>query len=75
MVRVGSRDDSHSGRQLVERAVKLIGLYHNQIAFRLQQNIGSVVARDASQESVAAYLGLVKQVRQERRSSGLAVRS
>ena len=57
----------------MERAVELVGFYHHVGAFTVEQVVGAVVLRDASEKGVAAHVALVQQVCGHRRGRRFAV--
>ena len=60
VVGVGAGHHSDGGRELVERAVKLVGLNHAQVAGGAQQEVGAVVAQHAAQKGVAPHAAVVQ---------------
>ena len=57
------------------RAVELVGLDHHIVARCRQQIVGAIVFRDSSQEGVALYVTLMKDVGTHARRCRLAMRS
>ena len=75
MVGVCSRNDRSIGLQMVERTIKLVCLYNDEITIIVEQVICRIVFCDTSQKSVAAYVAFVKQMRRHSRCRRLAVRT
>ena len=56
VVGVGGGDDGNVGRQLVERAVILVGFDDHVVALVGEQQVGAIVLRDATEESGGAHV-------------------
>ena len=75
MVRVRRRNDRSIGLQMVERTIKLVGLYDDEVAVIVEQVIRRIILCDAAQKGVAAYVAFVEQMRRHSRCRRLAVRT
>ena len=75
VVGVRGRDDGGIGRQVVERAVELVGLNDDIGARVVDEVVRAVVLRDAAEEGVATHVALVQDVGRHGRGGRLAVRA
>ena len=75
VVGIGAGDDRSPGLEPVERTVKLVGFDNHVVTLFTEDVIRSVVLCDATEESVAVDVALVKQVGRHGRGCGLAVSS
>ena len=75
VVGIGCRNNRGIRAQVVERAVKLVGLYHH-IGRRLaQQVVGAIVLGYAAKKGVAPHMALVQQVCRHRGGGSFAMRA
>ena len=73
MIRIGRCHNGDIGAQVVERAIKLVGLDNRVRAGCREQEIAVVVAQNAAQKGVAANAAIMQDVGRHARRRGLAM--
>ena len=73
MVGVSGRYHCHGRREMMERAVVFVGLYHREIGMGVKDEVGAVIAEHTAKEGVASGGRVVEHVGGHGRCGGLAV--
>ena len=73
VVGIGGSDDCGPWGELMEGAVKLVGLDHHIGTCLREEVVGAVVLADTAEEGVASHMALMEQMGGHRGGGGLAV--